>query len=339
MAKQRLRGTYVFPAGGASQANVDKTISEATEEIKSVVYKSVAGLEVESNKTASVTANGTLVVEPSDGKDAMEKATVTVAVPLEVNKTATIDASQYAAPVEITPSDGKTAMQKATVTVTNIPVLEANKTATITQNGTHAINPSSGKDGMEKATITVNVSGGGADLEDNKTATIDVSAYTDPVEITPTAGKDGMKKATVTLDNIPSGGDVESNKAVTIDVSLYTTPIEVTPTAGKDSMAKATVTLSNIPSGGGATAYAWTNQTNIYIIYLNIPVATETKVGIKTVFADPSNGTLFVQNFPPADGDVYAKISDTEFTISYEDGEQIITDTFIRDSTKDVTLW
>lgn len=44
----------------------------------------------------------------------------------------------------------------------------------------------------------------GADLEDNKTATIDVSTYTEPVEITPTAGKDGMKKATVTLSNIPS---------------------------------------------------------------------------------------------------------------------------------------
>ena len=48
--------------------------------------------------------------------------------------------------------------------------------------------------------------GGGANLEDNKTATIDVSAYTGPVAINPTAGKDGMKKATVTLSNIPSGG-------------------------------------------------------------------------------------------------------------------------------------
>lgn len=46
-------------------------------------------------------------------------------------------------------------------------------------------------------------SDGGADLEDNKTATIDVSTYTEPVEITPTAGKDGMKKATITLSNIP----------------------------------------------------------------------------------------------------------------------------------------
>lgn len=54
--------------------------------------------------------------------------------------------------------------------------------------------------------------GGGADLEDNKTATIDVSTYTEPVEIEPTAGKDGMKKATVTLTNIPSGGGILSLK-------------------------------------------------------------------------------------------------------------------------------
>lgn len=48
------------------------------------------------------------------------------------------------------------------------------------------------------------------DLEDNKEVTIDVSAYTEPVEITPTSGKDGMKKATVTLSNIPSPGGVST---------------------------------------------------------------------------------------------------------------------------------
>ena len=46
---------------------------------------------------------------------------------------------------------------------------------------------------------------GGKKLDNNKTATINVSTYTEPVEITPTAGKDGMKKATITLSNIPSG--------------------------------------------------------------------------------------------------------------------------------------
>ena len=44
-----------------------------------------------------------------------------------------------------------------------------------------------------------------SDLDNNKAATIDVSTYTAPVEITPTSGKDGMKKATVTLSNIPAG--------------------------------------------------------------------------------------------------------------------------------------
>lgn len=46
--------------------------------------------------------------------------------------------------------------------------------------------------------------GGDVDLEDNKVVTINVSTYTEPVEITPTEGKDGMKKATITLSNIPS---------------------------------------------------------------------------------------------------------------------------------------
>lgn len=45
-----------------------------------------------------------------------------------------------------------------------------------------------------------------ATLEDNKTATINVSTYTEPVEVTPTSGNDGMKKATITLSNIPVAG-------------------------------------------------------------------------------------------------------------------------------------
>ena len=45
---------------------------------------------------------------------------------------------------------------------------------------------------------------GGKKLDNNKTATINVSTYTEPVVINPTSGKDGMKKATITLSNIPS---------------------------------------------------------------------------------------------------------------------------------------
>lgn len=58
-------------------------------------------------------------------------------------------------------------------------------------------------------TVDENPGGGSADLEDNHQTTIDVSTYTQPVEVTPTSGKDGMKKNTITLTNIPSGsGDI-----------------------------------------------------------------------------------------------------------------------------------
>ena len=59
---------------------------------------------------------------------------------------------------------------------------------------------------MKKATVTLTNIPEPSDIESNKTATIDVSEYTEPVEITPTSGKDGMEKVTVTLSNIPSGG-------------------------------------------------------------------------------------------------------------------------------------
>ena len=49
-----------------------------------------------------------------------------------------------------------------------------------------------------------------SDLESNKDVSIDVSEYSNPVEITPTSGKDGMEKATVTLTNIPTTVTVES---------------------------------------------------------------------------------------------------------------------------------
>ena len=82
------------------------------------------------------------------------------------------------------------------------------------------------------------------DLENNKTATIDASTYTEPVVINPSEGKDGMKKATITVSHIP---EIEATKEVTVDVSTYTEPVEIEPTEGKDGVAKVIVTLSNIP--------------------------------------------------------------------------------------------
>ena len=49
-------------------------------------------------------------------------------------------------------------------------------------------------------------SGGDTKVSTNINATIDVSTYTEPVEIEPTEGYDATEKVTVTLTNIPSGG-------------------------------------------------------------------------------------------------------------------------------------
>ena len=95
---------------------------------------------------------------------------------------------------------------------------------------------------VKKVTFNT-VSIGGADLENNKTATINVSTYTEPVEVTPTSGKDGMKKATISLSHIP---EIEATKAVSIDASTYTEPIEIEPTEGKDGIAKVVVTLTGL---------------------------------------------------------------------------------------------
>lgn len=69
-----------------------------------------------------------------------------------------------------------------------------------------------------------------ADLEDNKSATINVSTYTVPVEIAPTAGKDGMKKATVTLSNIPDVSTVKFYFWTSNDYQAYT--MRATPSVG-----------------------------------------------------------------------------------------------------------
>lgn len=46
-------------------------------------------------------------------------------------------------------------------------------------------------------------SGGDSKISTNTAATIDVSAYTEPVEVEPAEGYDATKKVTVTLENIP----------------------------------------------------------------------------------------------------------------------------------------
>lgn len=101
---------------------------------------------------------------------------------------------------------------------------------------------------------------GSDSLQDNKEVTIDVSAYTEPVEITPTEGKNGMAKVTVTLSNIPSGGynfyywyneDADSN---------YYTLIE-TPTTDN----KAYVSGYRLASGGSAESISATGENTITV--------------------------------------------------------------------------
>lgn len=86
----------------------------------------------------------------------------------------------------------------------------------------------------EDAYANIIEQGGSAKLDNNKTATINVSTYTEPVVITPTSGKDGMKKATVTLSNIPSSNSVTfyawtASGLITDDI-FYT--LSATPSVG-----------------------------------------------------------------------------------------------------------
>ena len=172
--------------------------------------------------------------------------------------------------------------------------LENSKSVSITENGNYEITPSATYDAMKKVALSVEVEGS-ADLEDNKEATIDVSAYTDPVEITPTEGKDGMKKVTVSLSNMPAGANM---------------------------------------------LYAWrSSESPNTLYYFNIgtsPVDQTAYEGMKTLYygnTDVSVGTYAVE------GDIYARVSDTEFTVSYEEDGQTTTNTFTRDATKDVEVW
>ena len=90
--------------------------------------ESGASADLDANKEVTIdvsTYSAPVEVEPTEGKDGMEKATITLTnIPeadLEENKAATIDVSTYTEPVEVTPTEGKDGMEKATITLTNIP--------------------------------------------------------------------------------------------------------------------------------------------------------------------------------------------------------------------------
>lgn len=63
---------------------------------------------------------------------------------------------------------------------------------------------------LQGKTFEEATSGGDTKISTNTDATIDVSAYTEPIEITPAEGYDATKKVTAVLTNIPSGGGAPS---------------------------------------------------------------------------------------------------------------------------------
>jgi hypothetical protein len=230
--------------------------SDGSKSLTKLINEDQAGeADIQDNVSATYTANGTYEVQPWPNKDGMEKATVTVDVPIEEHKDVSIDVSTYSAPVDIEPSSTNVAIEGATVTLTNIPVIpeiESNKSATIDvaqYAGPVEITPTEGKEAMEKTTVALtNIPA----IESNKAATIDVSTYDDsnkPV-ITPDTGYDGMSQATIELTNIPVPDVVQMNKDATVDVQAYdpaNKPV-IAPDSGYDAMAQSTITLTNVPT-------------------------------------------------------------------------------------------
>lgn len=123
--------------------------------------------------------------------------------------------------------------------------------------------------------------GASAKLDNNKTATINVSTYTEPVVITPTSGKDGMKKATITLSNIPSPSPATS-------VTFY---------EWKDDNDVVRATMSSTPEVGD-NAYSISEGETILVI------------------TNPKEITAIGEGTITIDGDSYSRYTDGDFTLS-----------------------
>ncbi len=149
-----------------------------------------------------------------------------------------------------------------------------------------------------------------------------------------------IKDLEINRQNVPLASSVklETNKAKTINVSTYTAPVEITPTTGKDGMKKATVTLSNIPTASG-TLYAWAHDTNKYW-YTTTPTIPESDFSefLSKVILSVGNGAALAYQDVYSEDESYAKVSDTSWTRTYDDGGTETTVTFTRDATKDLVV-
>ena len=140
---------------------------------------------------------------------------------------------------------------------------------------------------------------------------------------------------------------VQENKAVTVDVGEYTEPVEILPPEGKVAMEKVTLTLDNIPSGGSATAYAWEfvplDGEGIKTRYF--PMATAPVDKADYLVKCSHNGICLSQDGKfridtyAENNDGYTRVSDNSFTVSYEEGGETATVTFVRNDNDDFTLW
>jgi hypothetical protein len=148
-----------------------------------------------------------------------------------------------------------------------------------------------------------------------------------------------VKKVTFNTVTV-AGADLENNKTATIDVSTYTEPVEIEPTAGKDGMKKATVTLSNIPSGGSVTAYSWAaldgSEDVLWFPINEAPADTADYLNKCAIRGRANNNDFYIQGFA-SDGDIYTRVSDSEFTVSFDGGETHIT--YRRNPAEDFTIW
>ena len=73
---------------------------------------------------------------------------------------------------------------------------------------------------LQGKTFDEATSGSDTKISTNTAATIDVSTYTEPVEITPAEGYDATKKTTITLSNIPQPGSSWHCWSTSNDTSL-----------------------------------------------------------------------------------------------------------------------
>ena len=102
-------------------------------------------------------------------------------------------------------------------------------------------------DNLKDKTFKQATAGAGIDLEANKAVSVNVSEYSQPIQIEPSDTYEAMEKVTLTLTNYEP--DLEENHAVSINAGTYTEPVQVTPAEGKDGMEKVTVTVTGIIKG------------------------------------------------------------------------------------------